>query len=328
MSDIVSSPEDLSAAGTDPDIAGATRELMRGAVCYHTHVGWIRRIQSEPCRTILDPETAVRSAAAAGMRAILLRDLYCNSAGMAAILQPHVPEIQILGGIFLNSEIGGVNPYAIDTAMSYGNGAKFVCLATDSAAHSALKDGVPPEEVAAEPVRYVTPFEHGKLKPEMYRILEIVAARGILLETGTLAPDEILTMVSEARQVGVERIVVTHPSPGFVGMTVDEQVRAADLGAFIEYAWIFYTHHSSFRSRRYPKYGRLPTLEVGSALDEIRAVGPERCLLSTDMGQLDQPLPVEGLREFVFCLLELGVPPRDIGRMIRDNPSYLLGLDN
>jgi hypothetical protein len=327
MSDILASPDDFATATHNPDIAGATRDLMRGAVCYHTHVGWIRRIQSEPCRTILDPETAVRSAAAAGMRAILLRDLYCNSAGMAAILQPHVPDIQILGGIFLNSEVGGVNPYAVDTAMSYGNGAKFVCLATDSAAHSALKDGVPPADVAAEPIRYVTPFDEGKLKPEMYRVLELVAQHDILLETGTLAPEEILTMIKEAKQVGVNKIVVTHPSPGFVGMTIEQQVCAADLGAYVEYAWIFYTYHSSFRSRRYPEYGRLATLEVGSALDEIRAVGAERCILSTDLGQLDQPLPVEGLREFVFCLLELGLPPRDIARMIRDNPSYLLGLD-
>jgi hypothetical protein len=323
-------PDDFATATHDPDIAGATRELMRGAVCYHTHVGWIRRVQSEPCRTILDPETAVRSAAAAGMRAILLRDLYCNSAGMAAILQPHVPEIQILGGIFLNSEIGGVNPYAVDTAITYGNGAKFVCLATDSAARGAMMNGVSAAEIAAEPMRYVTPFVDGVLKPEMYKVLEIVAENEILIETGTLSPEEILVFIKEAKRVGVDRVVVTHPSPGFVGMTIEQQVQAADLGAFIEYAWIFYTHHGSFRGRRYPRAdgGRLPTLEVGSAFDEITAVGAERCILSTDLGQLDQPLPVEGLREFIFCLLELGMPTRDIAKMVRDNPSYLLGLDD
>lgn len=327
MIDVLELPDDFATATTDPDIDGAARELLKGAVCYHTHVGWIRRDQDEPCRTILDPETAVRSAAAAGMRAILLRDLYCNSAGLAAVLQPHVPDIEILGGMYLNAEVGGINPFAVDTAISYAKGARFVCMATDSAAHSALISGGDPAQVAADPARYVTPMMGDRVKPEMYRVLELIAAHDLLLETGNLSPAEILILVAEAKQVGVNKILVTHPSPGFIGMTVQEQARAADLGAFIEYTWIFYTHHLSFRASRNPVRGRIPTLDIGSAIEHIRAVDPQRAVLSTDFGQLDQPLPVEGLRQFIFCLLELGVAPRDIALMIRTNPAKLLGLN-
>jgi hypothetical protein len=50
--------------------------------------------------------------------------------------------------------------------------------------------------------------------------------------------------------------------------------------------------------------------------------------LSTDYGTLDLPLPVEGLREFVFCLLDLGLTADEISVMIRDNPARLLGHDS
>src|SRR4249920_551228 len=42
-------------------------------------------------------------------------------------------------------------------------------------------------------------------------VLELVAAHGAILGTSHLAPREIVALVREARSVGVEKIVVTHP---------------------------------------------------------------------------------------------------------------------
>ena len=39
------------------------------------------------------------------------------------------------------------------------------------------------------------------------------------------------------------------------------------------------------------------------------------------------PAPVEGMREFIACLLDLGLPAEDIRKMVRTNPERLLGLD-
>ena len=91
-------------------------------------------------------------------------------------------------------------------------------------------------------------------------------------------------------------------------MSVDQMKAAVDLGAVIEFTWIFYGHSMSYQSRRYGGPGAVPppVEHVGTAFDQIRALGAGNCLLSTDYGTLDLPLPVEGLREFVFCLLDLG----------------------
>jgi len=36
---------------------------------------------------------------------------------------------------------------------------------------------------------------------------------------------------------------------------------------------------------------------------------------------------VEGLRQFIFCLLDLGLTAEEVAVMIRTNPAWLLGLD-
>lgn len=307
------------------------RELLRGAISYHDHYGWEHGGGVDPiCRKTYDPVDIARSAADHGLRAVVLRNLYFTSAGDADLVMRLVPEIQAIGGIFLNSQVGGINPIAVDTAMTYGGGAKFVCMATDSSANGARAAGVDEAAIRADPVRYVTPFdEHKRLKPEMRRVLEIVAEHDVLFETGSLMPDEILSILTSARDIGVKKLLVTHPQPWFCGMTVDQMKQAVDLGAVIEFTWMFYGHGMSYQTRKYGGPGAVPppVENVGTAFDQIRALGAQNCVLSTDYGTLDLPLPVEGLREFVFCLLDLGLTADEISVMIRDNPARLLGLD-
>jgi hypothetical protein len=60
--------------------------------------------------------------------------------------------------------------------------------------------------------------------------------------------------------------------------------------------------------------------------DMIKAVGPERCVLTSDLGQVESPPPAEGFREFIEMFRSLGASDRDIDVMTKDNPSRLLGL--
>lgn len=312
-----------------PDLLA--RKLLHGAVSYHDHYGWERGGGASPtCRKTYDPVLIAQSAADAGMKAVCLRNLYFNSAGDAYLVKKLVPNIEVVGGIFLNSDIGGINPTAVDTAMTYGTGAKFVCMATDNSARGARQAGIDENTIYGDPVRYVTPFNRdGTFKSGMRKILDTIAQYNVLLETGSLGPEENLQIVQAAREAGVKKIVVTHPTPWFCGMSIPLMQQAIELGACIEFTWIFYTHSITYMARRYgwERLDEPPPIErVGSAFDQIRALGAQNCLLSTDFGTLELPLPVEGLREFVFCLLDLGMTEDEIKVMIQDNPSKLLGL--
>ncbi|MBI4012222.1 MAG: hypothetical protein HY359_07955 [Candidatus Rokubacteria bacterium] len=59
----------------------------------------------------------------------------------------------------------------------------------------------------------------------------------------------------------------------------------------------------------------------------IREVGPARCVLATDYGQLHSPAPVEGLRIFIQLCLEQGISETEVRTIVAENPARLLGLD-
>ena len=60
------------------------------------------------------------------------------------------------------------------------------------------------------------------------------------------------------------------------------------------------------------------------ALGSIRKVGPERCVLSTDLGQTINPPVAEGFAMFAQKLLDGGFTVAQIRRMTVTNPSALV----
>jgi hypothetical protein len=55
--------------------------------------------------------------------------------------------------------------------------------------------------------------------------------------------------------------------------------------------------------------------------DSIRRTGPERCILSTDLGQTINPPVAEGFAMFAQKLLDAGFSTDDIRRMAVTNPA-------
>jgi hypothetical protein len=310
-----------------PDVPQAGEELLRGAVCYHSHTGWLKP-PGEPCRPLLDPIRAVRDASAAGLAAVVLRDLNGSSVSLAQVLSQLVPRITIVGGLTLNAAVGGINPEAVEAALTSGRLGRFVCFPTDSSSFMARLAGVEEPAILAERTKYASAVVDGVITAETKRVLELIAEHDVLLETGLLDPRDTLTLLREANALGVTRMVVTHPSTAPINMSMDAMLEAVDLGAFIEFAFAGYTHHVSYVRRRYPLLSGWPSApaSLGEATDQIRVIGPRHCVVSTDFGQPHQASPVEGLREFMYCLLDLGVSRDDIALMARENPLRLLGI--
>ena len=61
-------------------------------------------------------------------------------------------------------------------------------------------------------------------------------------------------------------------------------------------------------------------------VDTIMAIGTENCIVSTDFGQDFHPMPAEGLRMGIATLLQAGMEEVEVGMLVKDNPSRLLGL--
>ena len=58
----------------------------------------------------------------------------------------------------------------------------------------------------------------------------------------------------------------------------------------------------------------------------LGAIGPEHALLSSDLGQPDNPHPMEGWKMYLDMFRKAGLSNADIDRMAKTNPATLLSL--
>ncbi len=94
--------------------------------------------------------------------------------------------------------------------------------------------------------------ENGKLLPKVVEILDLVRDADALLCTGHISPRESLALIRLARGRGLARVLVTHPDVLSVGMSVDEQIEAARLGAMLERADVITIAAHGLRDNRVP----------------------------------------------------------------------------
>ena len=116
-------------------------------------------------------------------------------------------------------------------------------------------------------------------------------------------------LAKAAKQLGVERVIITHVTFPTTFYTIEEQKRLADCGAYMEHCAT--TH-------------LLNKVDFDTVVEQIKAIGPERIILSTDLGQPANPYPDEGLMDFAQRLYRAGFSASDIRMMAVDNPNKMV----
>jgi Family of unknown function (DUF6282) len=269
----------------------------------------------------VDPVEAARSAADAGMAALVLKSHHHCTAFEVRTLEPYgldTSRVSVYGGIVLNSHVGGLNPHAV--SLSLGMGGRVVWLPTTSSpahiSHTHETSGhFPTSSIALIPDAPVEVLnESGAIKRELREILRLVAEADAVLASGHLDADSVLTVFTAAREEGVTRLVVNHPN-FIVDASPDDAERMTELGAYIEHAASHYHPQSRFRM-----------FDVDVLVEWVRAVGANRSILASDLGQANNPLPADGLRDVAGALLERGIPRADVRRLLVTNPAGVLGL--
>jgi hypothetical protein len=150
--------------------------------------------------------------------------------------------------------------------------------------------------------------------PEVLDMIDLVAEHDLALSTGHSSPEEVLLLTREARERGIDRILATNPLYWAIRMSVEQMVEAARLGAYIEF--IYYS------------IGRPDaTVTMEDYVHAIRAIGPERCILSSCGGQAWLPIHTFAWAELLRGMRENGLTEDEIALMCVVNPARLLGLD-
>lgn len=293
------------------------RELIQGAYDLHVH--------SAPDvlpRKMDDIEMAARIKNS-GMACYAIKSHYFCTSERAELIHKLYPECDAIGTITLNSSVGGINPTAME--MAARSGVKLVWFPTCDSAHEIAHvfDGNPNKKLpywaqiiiqmkeAGIQAPVITILkEDGSLKDEAYDILDIIAKYDIILTTGHISHQEAFALVEAAKERGVKKIVVTHVDFPTTFYTVEEQKRLVEMGAVMEHC---YTTWATGK------------VEFEVTKNQIREIGPEHCILATDLGQKTALYPDEGLLEFAKRLYDDGFTKQEVRTMTVDNPRMLLG---
>jgi Family of unknown function (DUF6282) len=310
----------MSTSGGHPVPTDRARELVRGSYDTHVHVA-----PDVMARRIDDVDLA-RQCAAVGLAGFVLKSHYVPTAERASVVRKAVPGVDALGAITLNASVGGLNPVAVEIAGRQG--ARIVWMPTVDSLNqrrsraedppgakppmwAAVQDDLREQGMEPEPVAVVD--DRGRPTQGCLAVLQLVARHGMTLATGHLDADEIVAVVEAATEAGVRRVVVTHPEFTSQRLPVEVQQRLARRGALLERC--FTTPHT----------GKVSWEEM---LTNIRAVGPQHSVLSSDLGQPFNPPVEDGLALMADTLLEHGFDEDDVKVMTRANSALVAGVES
>lgn len=297
------------------------KNLIKGAYDLHVH--------SAPDvlpRKMDDIEMAQR-VIESGMAGYAIKSHYFCTAERAALVNKMYPGCEAVGAITLNSSVGGINPTAVE--MAAREGTKIVWFPTCDSEYelSHVFNGDPnkklpywaqiitqleEEGIKIPTIRLLTDDKkgQGELKEEVFQVLDVIKKHDMILATSHSSHAETFALVKAANEKGIDKIIITHVDFPTTFYTIEEQKELAEYGAYMEHCY------TTFATGK---------VEFAETLKQIRALGPDRVILSTDLGQTTAKYPDEGLQEFAEKLSANGFTEDEIYQMVVANPKKLLG---
>ena len=289
-------------------ITDEIKEVLEGGVDLHLHTApdiFPRR---------LDDFEAAEQAKEAGLKAVVLKNHFFPTSSRAKLASERTG-FTLIGSITLNKPVGGINPYAVEMALK--EGARVVWMPTIHSINTLRRPELVTmfQKIMRSGEEGLAITEGDGLIPDVYQVLEIVRDSDAVLATGHISPQEVIPLVKAAVEMGLKRVILTHPFSHLVGMGKADVKGLLDLspGIYVE----FTCYDCSSHIKEPLSYEEVKGL--------IREVSPGRTVISSDGGQRGNPPPYEMLAEMVGKLLP-SFGREGIRRMVVENPSFLMDL--
>jgi hypothetical protein len=225
-----------------------------------------------------------RAARQAGVSTLVLKAHEGSTAERALLA-----ENGAIGGVVLNSTVGGANPDAVRVAGLLG--ARVVWLPTiSSQCHQSASQN--PELSVHRELRFrtVPVCPNGRLDDAWNQVFEEVATADMVLASGHVSMDETVVAFKAARALGVRRFLVNHPLMPFLGWRDDHAALFSELGAYLE-------------------LGILVDLIAGAQpkpTERLARVYPAQLLaFGSDLGHADHPTFSDGIDQWLPELIRI-----------------------
>lgn len=288
---------------------GIENELLQGAIDCHIHAypDFVHRSQNMI-------EIAIE-ASKCGMRAVAFKDHWNVSATAAYLTQKHIDSLVERGELTNRVEIyggagtcHGMRPEYIRVALQYPN-FKMIWFPTFTSLGFWRGAGQPEKGE----VRLVA--DNGEVLPEVVEIMKMAAEKKVGVGFGHTDFKELLPLAKKAKEIGL-RATLDHPLLELNKLLLDEMKELADLGVYV----------GTYCQPMIPSLYQ-PVADPMETIRTIKAIGPERCIIGSDFGQVLHMDAIDGMRVFIRALLGFGITPQQIKVMLKDNPAKLMWLD-
>src|SRR6266446_1887234 len=235
------SPEAASEAPIQ--ISDRAWKALEGAYDLQIHVGpdvIARRIDDIDC---------AKEFLAHGLKGFVLKSHYIQTGERAQVVTKAVPGSKVFGAVTLNHSVGGLNPVAVELAGR--TGCKIAWMPTVDAQNETagrldgpnvklpfwakIQRELAATGIAPPPITVLD--SSGKVSEAARRCIELIAKHNMILATGHIGRAEIFALVKAAREMGAQRVVVTHAEFPSQNLTAAEQHELAQMGAFIEHCF-------------------------------------------------------------------------------------------
>jgi len=295
---------------------------LEGAIDIHLHTD-----PDNVPRLLTDREAAAQ-AKAVGMRAIMMKNHTSQSAARTILAKDAVGGgIELYGLICLNPAVGGMNVPAVENAIKMGvKGVWMPSMWSDHNVQYVKEMGhrMGDESIGTvfgdEGVKVVT--EEGKLKPELIKIIEMVAEADIMLATGHVSCEHAHLILDEANRKGVKKLVVHTCNYHTMNYPIPDLQKMVEVnGAYLEFGF------SSLPNPIWMPVKMERLWDLDRIVKAIKTVGPGHCILSTDSGQFTTASPIECVRLWGELLKAKGFTQAEVDLMTKVNPATVLGLD-
>ena len=288
---------------------GIENELLQGAIDCHIHAypDFVHRSQ--------DMIQIAVDASKAGMRALAFKDHWNISCNAAYLAQRHIDTLVEKGDLDHRVEIyggagtcHGMNPEYIRVALQYPN-FKMIWFPTFTSLGFWRGAGHPEKGG----VRLVS--EDGEVLPEVVEIMKMAVEKKVGIGFGHTDFNELLPLAKKAKELGV-RATLDHPLLELNKLLLDEMKELADLGVYV----------GTYCQPMIPSLYQ-PVADPMETIRTIKEIGPLRCIIGSDFGQVLHMNTIDGMRVFIRALLGYRIKPEEIAVMLKDNPARLMWLD-
>lgn len=284
---------------------GLEAEILRGALDVHIH--------ANPCTLLWRSQDVIDvaiEASRAGMVAVCHKDHHHSTVGTAMMAQRHIDYLFDKGEIPARVACYGGVPSTftldskyIETALALPT---FKMLWLNSVNGEVLIDGN--RRVRPEAVGWIQLAKEHRLGITLGSPSQSKKYEGIDEQVG------IMPVVEKIAEIGA-RCVLDHPLAHFTPKEIQEMTATDGIYAGI------------FGYPTLPDVMKAPVMDPRATQELVELIGPERCIIASDEGQLLAATAVETMRILVRLMLCYGLSREQIRLMVVANPRRLLYLD-